>query len=132
LTEQLGAQGTVSLLNEYFTLMVECIQREEGMLDKFIGDAIMAAFGYPESHEDDADRAMRAAIAMIRTLTEWNRQRQAEGKRPVNIGIGMNTIMWFPAISVRRSAWISPSSAMASIWRRDWNLPANNTVRISW
>lgn len=91
LTEQLGAQGTVSLLNEYFTLMVECIQREEGMLDKFIGDAIMAAFGIPESHEDDADRAMRAAIAMIRTLTEWNRQRQAEGKLPVNIGIGMNT-----------------------------------------
>ena len=91
LTEQLGAQGTVSLLNEYFTLMVECIQREEGMLDKFIGDAIMAAFGIPESHEDDADRAMRAAIAMIRTLSEWNRQRQAEGKLPVNIGIGMNT-----------------------------------------
>jgi len=91
LTEQLGAQGTVSLLNEYFTLMVECIQREEGMLDKFIGDAVMAAFGIPESHEDDADRAMRAAIAMIRTLTEWNRQRQAGGKLPVNIGIGMNT-----------------------------------------
>ena len=91
LTEQLGAQGTVSLLNEYFTLMVDCIQREEGMLDKFIGDAIMAAFGIPESHEDDADRAMRAAIAMIRTLNEWNRQRQSEGKLPVNIGIGMNT-----------------------------------------
>jgi adenylate cyclase len=47
ITEQLGAQGTVALLNEYFTLMVDCIQREEGMLDKFIGDAIMAAFGIP-------------------------------------------------------------------------------------
>ncbi|HEU0220518.1 MAG TPA: GAF domain-containing protein [Gallionella sp.] len=91
LTEQLGAQGTVALLNEYFTLMVECIQREEGMLDKFIGDAIMAAFGIPEGHADDADRAVRAAIAMIRTLGEWNRQRQAEGKLPVNIGVGMNT-----------------------------------------
>lgn len=91
LTEQLGAQGTVALLNEYFTLMVECIQREEGMLDKFIGDAIMAAFGIPEGHADDADRAVRASIAMIRTLGEWNRQRQAEGKLPVNIGVGMNT-----------------------------------------
>jgi adenylate cyclase len=91
LTEQLGAQGTVSLLNEYFTLMVDCIQREEGMLDKFIGDAIMAAFGIPESHEDDADRAMRAAISMIRTLSDWNRQRKDEGKLPVHIGIGMNT-----------------------------------------
>jgi adenylate cyclase len=91
LTEQLGAQGTVALLNEYFTLMVECIQKEEGMLDKFIGDAIMAAFGIPVGHEDDADRAVRAAIAMIKTLEAWNLQRQAEGKLPVNIGVGMNT-----------------------------------------
>lgn len=91
LTEQLGAQGTVALLNEYFTLMVECIQKEEGMLDKFIGDAIMAAFGIPVGHEDDADRAVRAAIAMIKTLEVWNRQRQAEGKLPVDIGVGLNT-----------------------------------------
>lgn len=91
LTEQLGAQGTVALLNEYFTLMVDCIQKEEGMLDKFIGDAIMAAFGIPVGHEDDADRAVRASIAMIKTLETWNRQRITEGKLPVNIGIGLNT-----------------------------------------
>lgn len=91
LTEQLGAQGTVALLNEYFTLMVDCIQQEEGMLDKFIGDAIMAAFGIPVSHEDDADRAVRASIAMMETLNKWNRQRTSEGKLPVNIGIGLNT-----------------------------------------
>jgi adenylate cyclase len=91
LTEQLGAQGTVALLNEYFTLMVDCIQKEEGMLDKFIGDAIMAAFGIPEGHEDDADRAVRAAVAMIKTLEAWNRQRIGEGRLPVNIGVGLNT-----------------------------------------
>jgi adenylate cyclase len=91
LTEQLGAQGTVSLLNEYFTLMVDCIQQEEGMLDKFIGDAIMAAFGIPVAHDDDADRALRAAIAMMETLNKWNRQRVSEGKLPVNIGVGLNT-----------------------------------------
>lgn len=91
LTEQLGAQGTVALLNEYFTLMVDCIQHEEGMLDKFIGDAIMAAFGIPENHEDDADRAVRAAVAMIRTLETWNHQRIGEGRLPVNIGVGLNT-----------------------------------------
>lgn len=91
LTEQLGAQGTVALLNEYFTLMVDCIQREEGMLDKFIGDAIMAAFGIPVAQEDNADRAVRTAIAMMDTLNKWNRQRIAQGKQPVNIGIGLNT-----------------------------------------
>jgi adenylate cyclase len=91
ITEQLGAQGTVALLNEYFTLMVDCIQSEGGMLDKFIGDAVMAAFGIPVAHDDDADRAVRTAIAMLRELEKWNRSRAAEGKLPVEIGIGLNT-----------------------------------------
>ncbi|GAB1352763.1 hypothetical protein MASR1M12_14940 [Erysipelotrichia bacterium] len=91
LTEQLGPQGTVALLNEYFTLMVDCIQHESGMLDKFIGDAIMAAFGIPVAHEDDADRSVRASISMIETLNKWNLQRTADGRLPVNIGIGLNT-----------------------------------------
>ncbi len=91
ITEQLGAQGTVALLNEYFTLMVDCIQREAGFLDKFIGDAIMAAFGIPVAHDDDADRSVRTAIAMIRELWAWNKVRSTEGKLPVDIGIGLNT-----------------------------------------
>jgi adenylate cyclase len=91
ITEQLGAQGTVALLNEYFELMVECIQAEEGMLDKFIGDAIMAAFGIPVPHDDDADRAVRAAIRMMRELTAWNAERLSDGRPPVDIGIGLNT-----------------------------------------
>ncbi len=91
ITEQLGPQGTVALLNEYFTLMVDCIQREEGMLDKFIGDAIMAGFGVPVAHEDDPDRAVRTAIAMIGELQRWNTHRATEGKAAVDIGIGLNT-----------------------------------------
>ena len=91
LTEELGAQGTVSLLNEYFTIMVDCIQKEGGMLDKFIGDAIMAAFGIPLAHDDDEDRAVRAAIGMIKALSLWNSRRVVEGKKPVGMGIGLNT-----------------------------------------
>jgi adenylate cyclase len=90
-TERLGAQGTVAMLNEYFTLMVDCIQHEGGMLDKFIGDAIMAGFGIPVAHDDDVDRAMRASIAMIKELRRWNVQRVAEGKLAIDIGIGLNT-----------------------------------------
>ena len=91
LTEALGPQGTVSLLNEYFTIMVECISEEGGMLDKFIGDAIMAGFGIPLPHDDDADRAVRAAIAMTSRLHEWNSSRIKNDQMPVGMGIGLNT-----------------------------------------
>jgi adenylate cyclase len=91
ISERLGATGIVSLLNEYFTLMVECIQQEGGMLDKFIGDAVMAAFGVPLAHEDDPDRAVRAAIAMIRTLDAWNASRGATGPDRLDMSVGLNT-----------------------------------------
>ncbi len=91
LTEELGPQGTVALLNEYFTIMVECIQKEGGILDKFIGDAIMAAFGVPLGRDDDEDRGVRAAIAMIRELDKWNAERIGHGKKTVDMGIGINT-----------------------------------------
>ena len=90
-SEALGPQGTVAMLNEYFTLMVDCVQREGGMLDKFIGDAMMAGFGVPVPHDDDGDRAVRAAIAMIGELRRWNIQRAAEGRAAIDIGIGLNT-----------------------------------------
>ena len=90
-TEELGAQATVALLNEYFTLMVECIQDQGGMLDKFIGDAIMAVFGTPLAHEDDPDRALRAAINMMRALEGFNAERRAAALKPVEIGVGINT-----------------------------------------
>ena len=91
LTEELGPQATVSLLNEYFTIMVDCIQSEGGMLDKFIGDAIMAVFGTPMGHDDDEDRAVRASLSMLRDLNAFNLKRQTEGKKPIHIGIGINT-----------------------------------------
>ena len=91
LTETLGPQGTVKLLNEYFTLMVDCIQEEDGMLDKFIGDAIMAAFGIPVDHGDDEDRAVRAALKMLVDLREWNDKREAAGQMRVEMGVGLNT-----------------------------------------
>ncbi len=91
LTEELGAEGTVSLLNEYFTMMVECVQAEGGMLDKFIGDATMALFGAPFAHEDDADRALRAAIKMMTGIRTFNEMRMAKGYMAVEHGVGLNT-----------------------------------------
>jgi len=91
ITEQLGAQGTVKLLNEYFTIMVDCLTDAGGMLDKFIGDAMMAGFGVPVPAEDDADRAVRCAITMLNELKAWNIKRAARDQPPVEIGIGLNT-----------------------------------------
>ena len=91
ITETLGAQGTVSLLNEYFNIMVEAITEQGGMVDKFIGDAIMAGFGIPISYDDDEDRGVRAGINMIKRLWDWNAVREKEGKMPVDMGLGINT-----------------------------------------
>lgn len=91
ITEALGAHATVGLLNDYFTLMVDCLQREGGMLDKFIGDAIMAVFGLPLSHGDDEDRALRTAIAMLRALDGFNDRRADQGQAAIAIGIGLHT-----------------------------------------
>ncbi len=91
IAEQLGPNGTVAMLNEYFERMVDCISAHAGMLDKFIGDAIMAVFGLPVAGEDDEDRALRAAIAMIRSLREWNPDREQRGEPRLDMGIGLNT-----------------------------------------
>lgn len=91
ITEELGAQGTVKLLNDYFTIMVDCITDEGGMLDKFIGDAMMCIFGTPVPHDDDPDRAVRAAIRMMTDLKTFNEKRANEGKMAIDHGMGINT-----------------------------------------
>jgi adenylate cyclase len=107
LTEALGLQATVTLLNEYFEIMVNCITSEGGMLDKFVGDAIMAEFGIPIAHDDDEDHALRAAIAMITELREWNIRREAAGNPPIKLESASIPMSSSVAISARKSEWIS-------------------------
>jgi adenylate cyclase len=61
------------------------------MLDKFIGDAIMAVFGTPLAHDDDSDRAVRTAIAMLRALEGYNGRRRDDGRGTIDIRVGVNT-----------------------------------------
>jgi adenylate cyclase len=91
ISERAGAQETVSMLNDYFTVMVDIIFRYGGILDKYIGDAIMAVFGVPFGSDNDADNAVMTAIEMIKGLNEFNKVREREGKDPIRIGIGINT-----------------------------------------
>jgi len=90
MSEKMAPDDVAHLLREYFTEMVEIVFRNGGTLDKFIGDAIMALWGAPLQTEDDADKAMAAAIEMQRALVELNEHWQASGKPAINIGIGIN------------------------------------------
>jgi len=90
MSEEMVPDEIARLLTEYFTEMVEIVFKHGGTLDKFMGDAIMALWGAPIAHEDDADRAMQAALEMQDLLVELNRKWASEGRQQVNIGIGIN------------------------------------------
>ena len=92
LSESVSAQEVVGMLNDYFELMVEIIFDNEGTLDKFVGDEIMALFGAPVAHEDDPVRAVRTALTMLDVLeVEFNAKRRPHGLPELKIGIGINT-----------------------------------------
>jgi adenylate cyclase len=79
------------MLNDYFELMVDILFEHNGILDKFIGDAIMGLWGAPVKRPDDATQAVRAAVKMQKRLAEWNEDRIAQGRVPIKIGIGLHT-----------------------------------------
>jgi adenylate cyclase len=91
LSEKLGPRDLLTLLNRYLDRMSGEIEREGGVIDKFIGDAIMALFGAPVAQNDAADRALAAALAMERALAGLNAELAAEGRPPLAIGVGINT-----------------------------------------
>ena len=89
LSETMNPDEIATLLSEYFTEMVECVFRNGGTLDKFMGDAVMAQWGAPIGEKDDADRAMRAAIDMMSELQMLNEKWRAQGRPELQIGIGL-------------------------------------------
>jgi adenylate cyclase len=91
ISERIGAPETVRLLNEYFGLMVDVLMEKGGILDKYIGDAIMAVFGAPFATPDDADHAVQTAIGMLRALQGFNARRLEAGAEAVRMGVGINT-----------------------------------------
>ena len=89
ISERLSPAGVFALINDYLAAMVPDITREGGFVDKYIGDAIMALFGAPDDDEGrtSADIAVRAAIANVRSLNDFNAGRE----QPLAIGIGLHT-----------------------------------------
>jgi adenylate cyclase len=91
ISEGLTPDELVSLLNEYLGEMTEIVFSNQGTLDKYIGDAIMAFWGSPYPQEDHAIRGCQCALQMVRRLESLNAKWEAEGRRPISIGIGLNT-----------------------------------------
>lgn len=90
MSEKMTPDEIASLMSEYFEEMVDIIFEFGGTLDKFIGDAIMALWGAPIAHPDDADKAVQAAIAMQKAVEELNEHWKKEKRPTINIGIGIN------------------------------------------
>lgn len=91
LSEELTPEAVVEKLNEYFQTWTDIIFKHDGTVDKFIGDAVMAIFGAPMAHPDDAARAVRAAWDMREALEKLNERWKEQGRRTLNIGVGINT-----------------------------------------
>ncbi len=91
LSEKLPPPELLALLNRYLDRMSSAIEAQGGVIDKFIGDAIMALFGAPVTQDAPADRALAAALAMERALVSFNTELANEGRPPLAIGVGVNT-----------------------------------------
>lgn len=89
-SEKRKPEEVVSMLNEYFAVMVKIINANGGIVDKFIGDAIMAVWGVPKSTKKDAHNAVKACLDMRRALADLNEKRMGRKEPPLQIGMGLH------------------------------------------
>lgn len=90
ISESMQPDDLVNSLNRYFSIMVDIIMKRNGVIDKYIGDAIMAFFGAPVKRDDDAINSVHAALDMVDALVEFNKKQLETGKPEFHIGIGLN------------------------------------------
>ena len=90
LSEKMQPKEVLELLSEYQTLMVDAIFQHKGTVDKFIGDAVMANFGTPKSHGNDAQNAFDCALLMNKKLSDWNIEREKKGLVKIEHRIGIH------------------------------------------
>ena len=90
-SETMTAPETAEFLNQHFAMFSRCVEDEDGTIDKFIGDSLMAFWGAPEAQPDHAARACRAALAIRAAVIADNQARVREGGDPVRVHIGVHT-----------------------------------------
>ena len=82
---------SIDLLNQYFSLMFDAITNNGGTVNQVVGDGLMAVFGAPIFFEDHSEKAVRAALQMLEQLKVFNQNQLAQGKTPIQIGIGITS-----------------------------------------
>jgi len=90
LAERMAPDDVAALLSEYFGEMTECVFRNGGTLDKFMGDAVMAQWGAPACNADDPVRAVTAALEMVASLAAMNARWAVAGRPQLGVGVGLN------------------------------------------
>ena len=90
ISEAMSPDDLVQSLNHYFSVMVDIIMNRNGIIDKYIGDAIMAFFGAPIKRDDDAYQSVMAGLEMCRNLDSFNSKQRAAGRPEFQIGVGIN------------------------------------------
>ena len=90
LTERLPPEEVVAALNDFYSLMIDLTIKNEGYLNKFLGDAVMAIFGAPTAYPDHCMRAVKTALAMQSAVAELSARRVTQGKDAMSIGIGIS------------------------------------------
>jgi hypothetical protein len=124
LSEKLDPEELRSLLHAYRTLCGDVIARYDGFIARYVGDGILTYFGWPTGHEDDAERAVRAALEIVQTVKRASSTKDLSVRRASP-----------PALSwlVRRLAWETKPSwrwAARPIWQhgcKDWPLPIRSS-----
>ena len=89
--EQMEHEETLRYLNDFYTVAGRSIQKHRGMVDKFLGDGISGAFGFPLEDPLQEEHAIRAAVDIIRLVDGMNQRWVREGRKPLRVGIGINS-----------------------------------------
>ena len=108
----------VETLNDYFNQMIEIIFKYNGILDKIIGDELMVIYGVPKSNIQDSQNAVLTAIEMQEKLIAFNQDRCINLKKPIKVGIGVNT-----GSVISGNIGSNRSNGLYSDWRFSKTLP---------
>ena len=111
LNERLSPERTFALLRSFQTRSSHVVFRNQGTLDKYLGDGFVATFGSLRDEDDAADRAIACAFELHAEIERWNAKREARQAEQLTVAIGAIVVRWSSAISVRNGGSSSRSSA---------------------